>query len=86
VNVFKRTKPIMISEITYPPYGYVMTIDSEKPDPRLFEITSFAGFNYNEFKVMTLKLPVLPTHLVFPGDYRTKQEILEQAAQPQKDN
>jgi len=24
---------------------------------------------------MNLKLPVLPTHLWFPGDYRTKEEI-----------
>ena len=64
-----------MSEINYPPFGYLMTIDSESPDKRLFEITHFANYNYNEFKVMTLKLPVLPTHLGYPGDYRTEKEI-----------
>jgi hypothetical protein len=70
----------LMSEITYPPFGYLMTIDSEPPDGRLFEITHFARYSYNDFKVMNLKLPVLPTHLAYPGDYRTKEEILEQAA------
>jgi hypothetical protein len=70
----------LMSEITYPPFGYLMTIDSKPPDRRLFEITHFSRYDYNEFKIMTLKLPVLPTHLACPGDYRTKDEILEQAA------
>jgi len=65
----------MIGEISYPPYGYVMTIDSEPPDKRLFEITHFADYLYNEFTIMELKLPVLPTHTPLPGDYRTRKEI-----------
>lgn len=73
-------KPILISEIGYSPFGYVMTIDSEPPDRRLFEITHFSRYGYNEFKVMELSLPILPTHLIYPGDYRTKEEIAEQAA------
>ena len=67
----------VFSEVNYFPYGYVMTFDSSPPDPRLFEITHFSKYNYNEFKVMTIKLPVLPTHLWFPGDYRTKEQIIK---------
>ncbi len=67
-----------LSEISYPPFGYVMTIDSDPPDARLFEISNFARFGYNDFSVLNLKLPVLPTHLGYPGDYRTKGEIEEQ--------
>lgn len=79
LDLFSSRKITLMSEITYPPLGYLITIDSEPPDNRLFEITHFSTYDYNEFKVMTLKLPVLPTHLVYPGDYRTKKEILEQA-------
>lgn len=72
---FYTGKKITLSEISYPPFGYVMTIDSIPPDKRLFEITHFANYDYNEFVVMNLKLPVLPTHTLLPGDYRTMDEI-----------
>ena len=73
-------KIALVSEITYPPFGYLMTINSEPPDDRLYEITYFSRYNYNESKTLELKLPVLPTYTVYPGDYRTKKEIYEQAA------
>jgi len=69
----------VISEITYPPFGYVMIMSSEPPDDRLFEITHFARYDYNEFVVMPLELPVLPTHLPIPGDYREKAQIYQEA-------
>ncbi|TET45196.1 hypothetical protein E3J62_08085 [candidate division TA06 bacterium] len=75
----------LISEITYPPFGYVMTIGSDPPDKRLFEITHFSRFGYLEPKVMTMSLPVLPTHLVYPGDYRTKEEIIQQRIQAESE-
>jgi len=78
MNIFTSQMTVM-SEITFPPFGYLMTIDSKPPDNRLFEITHFSDCDYNEFKVMTLKLPVLPTHTMYPGDYRTKDEILREA-------
>ena len=69
-----------ISEITYPPLGYVMTIDSPPPDERLVEITHFSRYGYNESKVMALRMPSLPVTMSYiPGDYRTKQEVEDQA-------
>lgn len=68
----------LMSEIVFPPLGYMMTIDSRPPDGRLFEITHFARFDYGQFEVMELRLPVLPTHLWIPGDYRTREEIRQQ--------
>lgn len=68
--------PILLSEIAFPPLGYVLTIDSKPPDKRLFDITHFSRYAYNEWLPVFLKLPVLPVHLYFPGDYRTKEEIL----------
>jgi len=70
----------VLSEFNYPPYGYLMTIDSRCPDPRLFEITHFAKYGYNEFAVMDLKLQALPTHLSYPGDFRTIKEIKKEEA------
>ncbi|MCD6308131.1 MAG: hypothetical protein J7M24_03960, partial [Candidatus Latescibacteria bacterium] len=48
---------------------------SEPPDDRLYEITHFSRFSYNDFRVVNLKIPVLPTHLAIPADYRAKEEI-----------
>lgn len=70
-----------MSEITFPPFGYVMTLDSEPPDHRLFEITHFARYDYDDMRVVPLHLPVLPTLLSFPGDYRTIDEIHRERAE-----
>jgi hypothetical protein len=75
----------LLSEVAFPPLGYVMTLKGEPPDGRLFEITHFARFDYQEFAVMELRLPVMPTHLWFPGDYRTKAEILDQVEKNRRD-
>lgn len=69
---------IILTEITYPPFGYVMTFDCPPPDQRLVDISHFARYDYEEFVVQELRLPTLPTHLMYPGDYRTKNEILQQ--------
>jgi hypothetical protein len=73
-----RSGPILISEFAFPPYGYVMTVDSEPPDDRLFEITHFAQCGYGEFADFSFELPLLPVHTMFPGDYRTQDEIVKQ--------
>jgi len=62
-------------EINHPPFGYVLTLNSDPPDERLEDITFFANYPYNEFKVITINFPVLETHLPHPGDYRTRNEI-----------
>ena len=72
-------EPVILSEITHPPFGYVMTLDSPSPDRRLYEISYFARYFYNEIADIQLRLTTLPTHLAFPGDYRTILEIHEQA-------
>lgn len=66
---------IHVSEITFPPYGFVFTINSPKPDHRLTEITHFVKFGYNELTEHYQRFSTLPTHLPFPLDYRTKEEI-----------
>ena len=65
-----------LAEIAYPPLGYVWTIGSPPPDPRLTEITPFASYQYTDWIEISMKFPVLPTFLPqAPGDYRSKKEI-----------
>jgi hypothetical protein len=70
----------VLSEISFPPFGYVVTIDSKIPDRRLFEITHFASYRYNDFKVLEMEPVVLDTPTFIPGDYRTPQDIMEESA------
>jgi hypothetical protein len=71
--------PIHLSEITFPPLGFVMTIGAENaPDSRLTEISHFASYNYQEWIDHFQKFATLPTHLpFFPADYRSKEEIIQ---------
>jgi len=64
----------LMSEVSFPPFGYLMAFDSNPPDSRLCEITHFARYGYRERTSQTLRLRVLPTHTAFPGDYRTIDE------------
>jgi hypothetical protein len=75
---------IGFTEFTFRPFGYVMTLDkpdTSPPDRRLFEISHFARYHYHEFARVQLQPPVLPTHLLIPGDYRTTKEIEEHMRQ-----
>lgn len=61
----------MFSEITFPPFGYVMVMsDTEPPDRTLVDITYFSRFRYDATREISLQLPVIATHLRMPGDYR----------------
>jgi hypothetical protein len=68
---------LRISEITYPPLGFVMTIGPVGTlDPRLYEINYFADFGYDEQTTISANLPLLETHHhMAPNDYRTYAEI-----------
>lgn len=66
----------VVSEISFPPVGFVMVFDAKKPDHRLTDITHFAKYGYDEWTDHFQKFATLPTHLpFFPTDYRTKDEI-----------
>jgi len=58
-----------ISEISFPPFGYVMTKGAAPPEKRLIEITHFAKYGYYEMVDMKLELSVLSTRDILPGIY-----------------
>lgn len=68
------------SEITFPPFGYVMTLpnldgENHPPDNRLIEITDFVNYDYYEFDYREIKASHLPTYSQYPADYRSSDEI-----------
>jgi hypothetical protein len=65
----------LMTEISYPPFGYLMTIDSEQPDPDVVDITYFSTYDYNQLKTLSMDYPVYPTYTLFPGDYRSIDKI-----------
>jgi hypothetical protein len=68
----------VISEITFPPFGYVMSFNNTVPDKRLTEITFFKNYSYNQWIDVPLKLNLLPVYTYFPCDYRSKTEVEEE--------
>ena len=72
-------KPIFVemTELSSFPLGFSLYIDL--PDgyqPEGCEITSFSQFHYEDSVSCEITLPVLESNVLFSGDYRTKQEIL----------
>lgn len=73
-DIFSRENKVF-SEIASFPLGYVMTINSPPPDSRLVDITFFSDYRFNDWKDVSLRLPVLPVYTAFPGDYRPREDI-----------
>ena len=79
---FKRStmeylKTNLMTEISYPPFGYLMTIDSEPPDQTIVDVTYFSTYTYQEKKTLSMNYPVYPTYTFFPGDYRSIDKIIK---------
>ncbi|OJT16413.1 hypothetical protein BO221_50395 [Archangium sp. Cb G35] len=66
---------VSLSEISFAPFGYVMTIDSPPPDERLCEITHFARYGAQEFTDVNLAIQALPIVTPMVGDYRSVKEV-----------
>ncbi|MCE3294713.1 MAG: hypothetical protein K0R65_427 [Crocinitomicaceae bacterium] len=66
---------IQCCEIAFPPFGYVMTIDSDPQSKYLAEITHFKNYEFDKETDLNLKIARLQTNLPIPLDYRTKEEI-----------
>lgn len=76
------TSSTLLSEISFPPIGYLMTFQSDPPpDPRLVDISFMANYGYDEQKEITLNLPVLPVYTYFPGDYRDRETVRREAGE-----
>ena len=84
LNIGRSVQPwkaSIMSEFTFPPMGYLMSFDTDQPDDRLVDITFMAKSRYNDFRHLSLDLPVLPVYTAFPADYRDKETVEKGAEQ-----
>ncbi|MFT6138031.1 MAG: hypothetical protein ACJAUJ_001122 [Salibacteraceae bacterium] len=68
--------PILCSEISFPPFGYVLTINHKG---KLYDLLDITGFSKNDpDRTLNIKcqLTEQKTALEFPLDYRSKEEIV----------
>lgn len=63
------------SEITFPPFGFVLTKADIPPDKRLQDISYFSRFPYSAWRTIPLKLPLLPISTWIPADYRSAEQV-----------
>ncbi len=66
---------IQSTEIAFPPYGYVLTINYSGKIEKLAEITHFKNLSKQEGHTLEMSVAKLNTILPIPLDYRTKAEI-----------
>ena len=62
-------------EVAFPPYAYVMTIDSEPEAVESADITAFTDLTYKNKADIELSLLIGFGHTIFPADYRTKAMV-----------
>ncbi|MDU1891565.1 MAG: hypothetical protein E6767_12835 [Dysgonomonas sp.] len=68
----------IISEFTYPPFGFVLSFDNPdllSVEHRLTEITGFKEFSDNRNHEFSICLYKHPTYYAIPLDFRTKEEF-----------
>ncbi len=62
------------AELSFPPFGYILTLESEPPDRGLQDITFFTDYRYRDFRSLHLRLPMREVNSYFPADFRTVDE------------
>lgn len=70
------------AEVALPPFGYCITspvrgVKSLAESQRLYDITWFSAYSYNNWTPIHLRVPVRETHEPFPLDYRSEEEVEE---------
>lgn len=68
-------EPVNCSEIAFPPYGYILTIDFDKRLSLVNELTYLKSYKANETIDLKIMMNKLPTYSHIPFDYRTKEKF-----------
>jgi hypothetical protein len=74
LDINKPLEGTTFSEITFPPFGYVMSFD-RPPDAKMLDISHFSYYQFNTYRAMSFRIPVLPVISYLPGDYRSQAEL-----------
>jgi hypothetical protein len=73
-----RSSVHVFSEITFPPFGFVLASTRHPPPaPDICEISGFSQYGYGDWRAgITMKLPLMPIYTGWPGDYRTRDQTI----------
>jgi hypothetical protein len=72
-----RSRIHVFSELTFPPFGFVMASSNHPPlEANFCEISEFSKFDESWRGRLTMKLPLMPIYSGFPGDYRTLDQAI----------
>ena len=72
-----QSKPIMVSEISSIPVGFLLYIDlPETYSPKATEITPFVKCDYEQETTVVLPLNIYENNSWIPADFRSKEEII----------
>jgi hypothetical protein len=70
----------IFSEISFPPFSYILALQGECPNDKMTDITYFSNYSYRDFLQLSIKLPILNLWTPFPGDFRPRSQVLKEAA------
>jgi hypothetical protein len=71
----ERRRHDTLVEVAFPPFAYVMTIDSEPEAIESCDITEFVTVGYDQRANLELDLLIGFGHTPYPADYRTKAMV-----------
>lgn len=73
---FRNASVVLCSEISFPPYGYVLILNNPNfKNDLLTEITEFNNHEPEKEYTLNFQMNKLETNLPIPMDYRSRQEI-----------
>ncbi len=76
---------VTLTEISSYPIGLVLYIDKPKNyKPEGVEITSLCEYKYDDLADLEIIIPKLENNIIFPGDFRSKEEIKDCIKQTQE--
>lgn len=67
------------SEVSFPPFSYILSINSPPPEHAMSDISFFAEYGYDDFATLQLSMPVLSIYTPFPGDFRNREAVLRES-------
>jgi hypothetical protein len=72
----RTLETVAFSEITFPPFGYFLTLGGARPPhDALTDITFFGDTSYHREREIHLAIPLLAPGSDLPADYRTAGQI-----------
>jgi hypothetical protein len=74
----------VFSEIAFPPFGFVLSIDRPPINATLYSLNHFSDRKFGARQIVYLKLPVFPVVSWLPGDFRTADQINKTVAENKK--